>query len=113
MPDKPMKYCRRSGCPQLVRSPDVYCKAHQRYNTRRNKRADLFYKRGAWARCRKQFLRRHPLCAMCKRIASVVDHIIPRAEGGADYDPENLQSLCVSCHSKKSLKDRRKYNEAV
>ena len=34
--------------------------------------------------------------------AKIVDHIIPIKMGGKTLDESNLQSLCWSCHSKKS-----------
>ena len=45
-----------------------------------------------------------PLCAYCMGLgivtaASVADHIRPhRGNVSLFYDPENLQSLCQSCH---------------
>jgi 5-methylcytosine-specific restriction protein A len=52
-------------------------------------------------------LRNHPLCVHClaagiTTAAIDVDHIIPKREGGTDH-PANLQSLCHSCHSKKTM----------
>lgn len=51
-----------------------------------------------------------PLCRMCRAKGRVteakhVDHIIPIEQGGTD-DPDNLQSLCISCHAEKTAKDR-------
>jgi 5-methylcytosine-specific restriction protein A len=37
--------------------------------------------------------------------AKEVDHIKPISEGGEAFDIGNLQSLCVSCHAKKSAKE--------
>ena len=33
------------------------------------------------------------------------DHIVPKVQGGLD-DMDNLQTLCGSCHSKKTMKER-------
>lgn len=60
----------------------------------------------AWQRQSKLYLQEHPLCVMCAQrgltvVAQHVDHIIPRAEGGAD-DEGNLQALCHPCHSRKT-----------
>lgn len=44
-----------------------------------------------------------PLCRSCGKIATDVDHIIPRASGGSDSF-NNLQPLCRSCHSTKTAR---------
>lgn len=36
------------------------------------------------------------------------DHIIPISLGGAEFDKDNLQTLCSECHKKKTAKDRGK-----
>lgn len=50
---------------------------------------------------------RHPLCEPCEAagrvtIATIRDHRIPLAEGGAD-DETNEQAICKACHTEKSL----------
>lgn len=54
-----------------------------------------------WRRIRMMHLADEPLCQRCGGAANVVDHIIPKAQGGTD-DEENLQSLCESCHNRKT-----------
>lgn len=49
-----------------------------------------------------------PLCVLClaqgrMTVATVRDHIIALAHGGAD-DPTNTQALCETCNSAKSAK---------
>ncbi len=50
-------------------------------------------------------MRRFPLCQYCLKYgditsATVVDHIEPhRGDEAKAYDPENLQSLCETCHN--------------
>ena len=34
-----------------------------------------------------------------------VDHIVPLSKGGELYDPANLQTLCIRCHSEKTAKE--------
>ncbi len=36
------------------------------------------------------------------RNGGVTDHIIPVLQGGAGYSKDNFQSLCHSCHNRKS-----------
>ena len=62
-------------------------------------------------RLREQLLREEPLCRMCKAkgritVATIADHIIPIAKGGAVHSIENLQAVCVSCHTDKSNADK-------
>ena len=35
-----------------------------------------------------------------------VDHIKPVSQGGAEFDPDNLQTLCRRCHIRKSTTER-------
>lgn len=57
-----------------------------------------------WRSLRKAHLFCEPLCVFCKRkgIAArgeVVDHIVPHKGSRALlFDPNNLQTLCKSCH---------------
>lgn len=66
-----------------------------------------FYQSTPWRRVRKIKLQLNPLCEECERngrIVSgrVIDHIIPISRGGGALSLENLQTLCDSCHNKKS-----------
>ena len=58
-------------------------------------------------------LRRDPVCVHCIRDGCVplmpsvdADHIVPRALGGAVFDPKNMQGLCERHHDEKSGRDR-------
>ena len=69
-----------------------------------------FYNSMRWRKLRKFFLKRNPICRMCdyigiKKSAEMVDHIIPISKGGHEIDMKNLQSLCNSCHAKKSARE--------
>lgn len=51
-------------------------------------------------------LRSDPLCVLClaegrTTLATDVDHIVPRRQGGSD-EASNLQPLCHSHHSQKT-----------
>lgn len=42
------------------------------------------------------------------------DHIIERKDGGADFDPLNVQLLCIGCHNRKTAGAReRRLRQAV
>ena len=116
MPPKALRVCRKLGCQELTRSS--FCEAHKdeeekrkremwkRTNANRPSSAKLGYGR-RWQRLRKMQLAREPLCRECDGIATQVDHIVPKSEGGTD-DQENLQSLCHSCHSRKTAREMRR-----
>lgn len=59
-----------------------------------------------WQRVRAEHLRAEPTCRACGARAGIVDHVVPIAEGGA-RGHGNLQSLCRSCHGRKTARDRR------
>ena len=52
----------------------------------------------------------------CRGVGTVVDHIIPRAEGGDVWDPRNLRAACVPCNGRGGAaiaNARRKYRTGV
>ena len=64
-------------------------------------------------RLREQLLRQEPLCRMCQAkspprvtAATIADHIVPLAKGGAVHDINNLQPVCGPCHQDKSNADK-------
>ena len=62
------------------------------------------YNTSRWHRLRLAKLRANPLCEHCIKptMAAQVDHIQAIAKGGDPWAWDNLQSLCVSCHSRKT-----------
>ncbi|AWW32162.1 hypothetical protein DN752_19575 [Echinicola strongylocentroti] len=72
-----------------------------------------FYRRKKWINLRRFFLSRNPFCAECEKngeliSATVVDHKIPRKERkDLEYELDNLQGLCESCHNSKSSREGR------
>lgn len=59
----------------------------------------------AWRRLRRAVLDRDlGLCQIkgprCTRYATEVDHIVPRVDGGAVFDPANLRAACKACNSR-------------
>lgn len=73
-----------------------------------------FYNGARWRSLRKRHLRRNPLCKQCldngkATAANHVDHIIDRKDAPhLSYATSNLQSLCASCHSRKTIDKTRR-----
>lgn len=72
-----------------------------------------FYQSTAWRKLRAVKLQQQPLCEECLKSgrptpAQMVDHIRPINKGGASLDLANLQSLCNSCHNRKSGQERHR-----
>ncbi len=93
-----------------MNSPKRLELAHLKIEDRRNQVHDPFYSSRAWRRVRGAYKAAHPVCEECEKNGKVtpmkaVDHIKPRREGGADFDWDNLQSLCQRCHDQKSSKE--------
>ena len=69
----------------------------------RNPRVVRFYGTKFWRALRARALAASPACVACKvRLAVVVDHIVPREQGGPDT-LANLQTLCRRCDAKKRV----------
>lgn len=74
-----------------------------------------------WALARKRAIAsKDPVCAICHRpidleappfspLAVEVDHIVPRARGGAIYELDNLQLTHSSCNRKKGARMAEDY----
>ena len=108
MPRTPKRPCRYPGCPNLCDS-GVYCRQQSQYSSDRLRgNAEARGYNAEWRRARKAFLQQNPLCSECRKAgkltpATVVDHIIPhRGDKRLFWDEKNWQSLCKSCHDKKT-----------
>ena len=71
-----------------------------------------FYNGGKWRRFARFYKDKHPVCDQCEtegRVgpADVADHIIRIEEGGEKYDERNIQSLCNTCHNRKSGRESK------
>ena len=107
MPTSPLRPCATAGCPALV--PSGHCPQHARQRDKDRPQADArrHYKTARWLALRRLQLSAQPLCQAClpQQVtpASHVDHVIPhRGDLERFYDAANLQSLCPSCHSRKT-----------
>lgn len=109
MPSTLMRPCLVSRCPNLTRT--ARCPQHtptqsqgeRDYDRSRGSASQRGY--GArWRRLRAMQLNAHPLCVVCGRAATDVDHIISRRKGGTDVE-DNLQSMCHQHHSEKTNRE--------
>lgn len=110
MPTAPRVRCAEPGCTTLTERGR--CDAHKARKAaseqRTRYRANDTWGEGTtgrWRRIRAIQLARHPECNRCGAPADEVDHVIPRAIGGAVYDATNHQSLCVDCHRAKTAEE--------
>jgi 5-methylcytosine-specific restriction protein A len=119
-----MKPCKVSGCLALVVDPRRYCVRHQEYEDARLKReSERATQRWAqhharidythiwhdprWRRLKAAQLKAQPNCARCGNPGSSIDHLIPhRGDEALAFDPGNVQTLCASCHNRKTREDR-------
>lgn len=105
MPRKARKPCKHQGCPKLTDS--FNCEEHQALHPSRPSASSRGYN-SKWQRVSKSYLRKHPLCVMCRAdgklvTATVVDHIIPhRGKSELMWNEMNWQALCKPCHDKKT-----------
>jgi len=100
-----LKICATHGCSEIANPGGRYCaaclrEARKRDNQRRNPANKKKY-RGDWPEIRAEHLRLYPYCVNCGAIATQVDHILPLSRGGT-HDHYNLNSMCHSCHSRKT-----------
>lgn len=111
---KPLRPCRHPGCGTLV--PDGYCDAHRpKDRDRRSGEAKSWrwmYQTAEWTDdLRPNQLLEEPFCRECARRgdrvrATDVDHIVDHKGSWAVFtDRSNLESLCHSCHGRKTARE--------
>lgn len=115
---KPLRPCRHPGCPELTR--DGWCDRHRpKYRRGTSGEYHGLYGLPIWTeKLRPAQLLKEPFCRECAKAgvrtrATVVDHVVPHRGNWALFaDPGNLQSLCKSCHDRKTalekLEERRR-----
>ena len=59
-----------------------------------------------WDAYSKAYLEVHKWCR-CGQRATITDHVVALADGGALMDPQNHQPLCTSCNTAKAVKGVR------
>ena len=113
MARRPPRPCRHPGCRELTR--DGWCERHRPQRTGRRESAawHSWYSLPVWTDdLRPAQLLREPFCRECARrgvrtAATDVDHVQDHKGDWARFtDRENLESLCHSCHSRKTMVDQ-------
>ena len=107
--NKPMRMCKAPGCQKLT--ADGYCPDHKPKQERKYSAAwhHLYTdSRYGWTRRRSAQLAREPFCRECSRYglrvrATVADHIVPHRGDLQLFLHGPLQSLCDSCHGRKTM----------
>lgn len=114
MPVAAKKPCKANGCRELVSSG--FCSNHLHLAPKRliDSRRGNANSRGynyCWQQARARWLADHPLCVSCDEqglvvAGFVVDHIVPhRGDMTLFWDETNWQTLCASCHSRKTANE--------
>ena len=105
--------CRHPSCNQLI-DHSGYCPRHAPLHSMEKQFEERtvapevdwtgMYANARWRKLRKDFLSRYPRCVVCGEPATVVDHIeAHRGNEELFWDESNLQPLCKSCHSRKTV----------
>lgn len=99
MPTAARRPCTYFGCGRL-QVEESRCALHQRAGIRQRGYADPL-----WSRLRAAHLASSPACVQCGSTHRLnVDHIVAHKGNEAlRLDPSNLQTLCASCHSRKTV----------
>lgn len=100
----------------MVRDGSGFCQAHKRpapgsfADPSRGSRHERGYGT-AWDKLRKVVLQRdRGLCQPCLQagrvtVATHVDHVVPKSQGGTD-DESNLRAICRPCHQAKTDQEK-------
>ena len=113
MPYRPDTPCKHPGCPALVPYGQKYCAKHRALHPEEVRSASRRGYNSRWQKASRAYLQVHPLCVSCMKLgkytrATVVDHIVPhRGDSKLFWDRTNWQSLCKSCHDRKTMTEDR------
>ena len=104
--------CSVNGCKEMVGWGKWLCPEHKRERDRQqrgnrsDKKHDRFYDTKKWRNLRTLKLNKDPLCERCKAkgltVAATIVHHKEEIRKGGEYLPtlEELESLCLPCHSR-------------
>lgn len=102
-----LKHCGYKGCKTLVPGSQGRCAEHSERWQRKGTQRTNSQQHRAWAAA---IRKRDPYCRIrypdiCTHITQQADHIIPVAQGGAEFDLANGQGACRACHQRKSSRE--------
>lgn len=106
MPRAP-SVCVERGCTAPAPHGQSKCETHRLEQQRKYNAGQLSASaRGygsKWRKYRTWYIKQHPTCVTCGKPATDVDHIDGLGPNGPrGYDETNLQSMCRSCHARKT-----------
>ena len=113
MPHAALRLCTYPGCTTLVHSGR--CSKHPAINNGRYYPRDpsvqRMYNSKEWKRLRRQQLEDEPFCRDCAKAGKItkateVDHEEPHKGDEVKFFHGKLQSLCHSCHTAKTDRER-------
>ena len=106
MASKPLRPCLHPGCTALVRGG--YCEQHQPKRVERRSAESRAWRRWYSLPVWTDDLRPNQLLRGLRVRATDVDHVVPfEGDWSKFVDPDNLQSLCHSCHGRKTAAESR------
>lgn len=116
------KLCKKPGCNRTAIEGKDYCSKHialqnnqpRKIFTARGKSSKYhdLYNTSRWRSTSKEFLKKFPFCFICGKPARIADHITPhRGDLTLFYDESNLQPMCWSCHSRKTMKENNNFHK--
>lgn len=112
-----LKPCASPGCPELTRStrcPEHAAKRLALDVQERGSSTDRGYD-SVWRQLRDRYYQLHPDCEACAAgglatPGQIVDHVTPhRGDDVLRLDVRNLQTLCLSCHRRKTMTEGAGY----
>lgn len=113
MPMRARRVCSHGGCFRKAEPGHGQCKGHLQQENRDSHPHRSLYDTVAWRTLRADHISANPLCAEHLKAGEVVpgtdvDHIVPHG-GDEDlfFDPSNLQTLCSTCHGRKTQREVR------
>lgn len=114
------RICKKPGCGRTCKEGKQYCYMHKELELQRkvftfrgkSQKYHYLYESSRWRKASKEFLKGHPICFVCGKPATLVDHIIPhRGNLELFYDENNWQPMCQSCHTRKTFKENNNFHK--